>query len=47
MMENNKKNSGKSKPNVALQYAGAGDCAAVQLKKQCAIISSDDGCNTR
>lgn len=47
MMENNKKISGKSKPNVALQNAGAGDCVGVQLEKRCAIIASDGGCNTR
>lgn len=47
MMENNIKNTGNSKPNVALQNVGAGDCVAVQSKNQCALISTKDGCNTR
>ena len=46
-MENNKKNTGKSKPNVSLQNAGTGDCNAVQFKKQCGVNSANDGCNTR
>ncbi|CAO1337329.1 unnamed protein product [Diamesa tonsa] len=46
-MENNKKNTGKSKPNVALQNTGAGDCVAVQLKNQCGLIIAKNGCNTR
>lgn len=46
-MENSKKNTGKSKPNVASQNAGAGDCLAVKLKNECVLISANDGCNTR
>lgn len=47
MMENNKKNTGKSKLNFALQNTGAGDCVAVQLKNQCGLIIAKNGCNTR